>query len=79
MADNKIDAAKMIGNIVLVVLGVAVLSFLLAYPVKWTVNYLFTPAVLISLFGGPLSVGKAWILSFVCHTLFKTAQTSSKA
>jgi hypothetical protein len=49
----------------------AIFSVLLAYPTKWSVNYLLEPAVLYSLFGGPLILGKAWVLNFLASSLFK--------
>lgn len=63
--------AKGIVIFVIAMLLVAVLSVLGAYPTKWLVNYLFTPAVLVALFGGPLTFWKALVLNYVAASLFK--------
>jgi hypothetical protein len=57
----------------------AVFSVLLAYPTKWSVNYLFEPAVLYSVFGGPLTLGKAWVLNFLASSLFKGSSSSKES
>jgi hypothetical protein len=55
------------------------LSLLLAYPTLWLINYLFTPAVLTSLFGvAQLGVWKAWALNMVTGILFKSSTSTSK-
>lgn len=60
--------AAVIGVIGLIVL----ISFLFAFPVMWLVNALFTPALLLAVFGtAKLSVGQAWILSLLSGILFK--------
>lgn len=43
----------------------AVVSMLLAFPTKWAINYVFSSEALYATFGGPLTLGKAWALSFL--------------
>ena len=67
-----------IGALVVVFAVVAVGSIIGAYPTKWIVNYLFTPQVLMSLFGvSQLTFWKALWLNFICSALFKASSTSS--
>jgi len=55
------------------------LSALLAYPVKWIINYLFTPGVLLALFGvAKMTFWRAFWLSYLCSVLFKSSYSSSK-
>ena len=52
---------------------VAALSLLLAFPVKWCWNY-----AVVSTFGLPvLTWGKAWCLSFLAGTFFKSHNFNS--
>lgn len=54
-------------------------SLLGAYLTLWTVNYLFAPAILMTLFGvGKLTFWKAFCLNFVCASLFKSTTTVNK-
>jgi hypothetical protein len=56
------------------------LSLLFAYPLMWAINYTFAPAVLVAIFGtASVSVWKAFALSVVCGTLFKSSTTVNKA
>jgi hypothetical protein len=60
---------------ILFVIGIATLG---AYPTKWVVNYLFTPGVLIALFGiSQLTFWKALALNFIAASLFKGANGRS--
>jgi len=72
--------AKVIGYLTLgvgfIALGVFV-SFLLAYPTMWLVNYVFTAQLLAFVFGGTLTVYKAWALNILAGFLFKSTNTSS--
>jgi len=54
------------------------LSFVFAFPTMWLVNYLFAAQFLSFVFGGSLTVYKAWALNAVAGTLFKSISTSSK-
>jgi hypothetical protein len=54
------------------------LAAFLAYPVKWLVNYVFAPGVLVSLFGTPqIGFWQALALTFLCGILFKSSSSSS--
>lgn len=74
---------KLIAGFVAVVTVIAFivgLSFLLAYPTMWLVNYLFASAFLTFVFGAAkLSVLKAWALNFVAGILFKSSVSSSSS
>ena len=63
--------------VICLIIGGAVL---MAYPVKWLVNYVFTDGVRLALFGVvKISVWKAFFLNMLCGFLFKsTASVSSK-
>lgn len=74
MSDSA--TAKSVGLFIMALASVVLVSLLMAYPVKWMINDLFMPAVLVGLFGGPLSVGKSWLLSALCHWLFKSSNSS---
>lgn len=65
--------AKTIGYTILTLLVISLLCALGAYPTKWIVNYLFTPATVLALFGGPLTTVKAFWLNYVCASLFKSS------
>jgi hypothetical protein len=69
---------KGVGVVVIALIIVVLLSIIGAYPTKWLVNYLFTPATLVALFGGPLTFWKALALSYVCASLFKGTTTEVK-
>jgi hypothetical protein len=61
-----------------VALGVVGLIFglglLFAFPVKWLINYLFTKALIASVFGTPqVSVWQAFGLNILCGFLFKSS------
>jgi hypothetical protein len=71
--------ATVIGGIVLIILAIAGVSIVMAYPVKWLVNYLFTPGVLMAVFGvTKFSIWRALWLSVLCGLLFKSTVSSSK-
>ena len=54
-------------------------SFLLAYPTMWLVNYLFSTAFLTFIFGtAKLGVMQAWALNCVTGILFKSTTTTTK-
>lgn len=65
---------------VLAILGavafVAGIMLLFTFPIMWALNYVFTPAVLIALFGIPqLTFWKTFVLAWVVSTLFKGVAT----
>jgi hypothetical protein len=54
------------------------LGFLMTYPTKWLVNYLFSNTFLFFVFGvSKLTFWKAWALNAVCGTLIKSTNTTS--
>ena len=61
-----------------VVLGLLIITgvmLLCAWPVLWITNYLFTPLVLTTIFGGSLTYWKAFWLSWLTASLFKSYNT----
>jgi hypothetical protein len=59
------------------ILLVVVVGLLLAWPVMFLVNYLFTPAVILAVFGtAQLSFIKAYGLLVLCGILFKSESSS---
>lgn len=67
-----------VGAGLVVMVTLVFIAFIGAYPTKWTVNYVFNPAVLVAVFGGPLSVWKAMALNFVAASLIKSNNVSEK-
>ncbi len=69
---------KAVGTIVLVLGLIMLVAILAAFPVLLIVNYLFTPSVLLGLFGIPaLTFWKAFWLNVLCGFLFKSTATTS--
>lgn len=63
-----------------VIVGIALFSFLLTYPLMWALNYTFTPTVFMALFGIPqMTFWKTYALSFVTGTLFKNSAVSTSS
>jgi len=51
---------------------IAGLALVFAFPVMWGINYVFTPQVLLALFGiSKLTFWKTLVLDWVTATLFK--------
>ncbi len=67
-----------IGKIFVFLVVVVALSLLMAWPIMLITNYLFTTAVLVAVFGGPLTLWKALLLNILMSLLFGSANTSSK-
>lgn len=61
-----------VGAGLVVIVTLVFVAFIGAYPTKWAVNYVFNPAVLVAVFGGPLSVWKAMALNFVATSLIQS-------
>lgn len=59
-----------VGAIALVMLCWFAVALMIAFPVKWLTNWVLTPGALALTFGGPLTVWKAWGLSWLCGLLF---------
>lgn len=54
------------------------LALLFTYPVMWGINYLFTPQVLLALFGIPqMTFWKTLVLDIILGILFKSSSASS--
>jgi len=69
---------KVVGASVLVILIVAVLAIVMAYPTMWLVNYTFSPTALMAVFGmSALNFWHALWLNVLCGLLFKSTSTSS--
>lgn len=78
MASAQDTVVKSVGASVLFLLVIVGLGALGAFPVKWLVNYLFTPAFLTLVFGvSHIGVWQAWALSVLGNLLVKS-NTSSK-
>lgn len=70
---------KIVGTVALVVGLIVGISFLVAYPTMWLVNYLITSSALVAVFGIPaLTFWKAFWLNFLCSALFKSTSVNSK-
>jgi hypothetical protein len=70
---------KVIGFGVIAVVAIAALSLLMALPVMWLVNYLFTPQILLTVFGvSQITFWQALALNVLTGTLFKSSTSSSK-
>lgn len=61
----------------LIVFGI---SLLMAYPTMWLVNYLFTPALIASVFGAPsLGLAKAFWFNWFVGIVFKSSGSASSS
>lgn len=68
---------KAVGATVTVLIVIAGLSLLMAFPTKWLVNYVFTDGVRFALFGAAkIGVWRALWLNCLCGTLFRTTTGS---
>jgi hypothetical protein len=69
------SAEKAVHNTGLVFIAIAtviLLSLIGAYPTKWLINYLVTPAFLTYVFGvAKFTAWRAFWLNYLCATLFK--------
>lgn len=70
---NTVVLAFILFTFVLVGLGA-----LMAIPTMLLVNGLFSPTLLQTVFGGPISFLSAWGLNILCGFLFKSTTSSSK-
>jgi hypothetical protein len=53
-------------------------ALLLTYPTMWALNYVFTPAILLALFGmAKLTFWKTFVLSWIVSLLFKSTSTTT--
>ena len=58
---------------------IAGIVLLFTFPIMWALNYVFTPAVLVALFGIPqMTFWKTFVFAWVISTLTKGVSTSSK-
>ncbi len=63
--------SKIIANTFAMLIWLAWIAAWIAFPVKWLVNYVFAPGVLVSLFGTPqIDFWRALALAIVCGILF---------
>ena len=69
---------KAIGAIVLVVMIIAVLAIVMAWPTMWLVNYTFSPSAIMAIFGRTtLDFWHALALNVVCGLLFRSTSTNT--
>lgn len=72
--------AKFVGIVVVAIISVFGIAILMAFPVEWLVNDLFTQATLMSLFGvARITFWQALGLSVLCGILFKGSSSSSSS
>jgi len=58
---------------------IAGIVLLFTFPIMWAMNYVFTPALLVALFGIPqMTFWKMFVFAWVVSTLTKGTSTSSK-
>jgi hypothetical protein len=70
------DKVLSISLVILLVIG---LALVLTFPLMWLINWLFTPTVLVTLFGtSQITFWKTFALATVCGWLFKSSATNSK-
>ena len=63
----------------LAIVVVGAMALLMALPVMWIVNYLFTSAMLASTFGvQAIGFWQAFWLNFLCGTLFRNSNSGSE-
>lgn len=63
---------KGIGIVVVVLVAIAGLAVLGAYPLQWAVNYLVNPRLLLEAFGTPqIGFWQAFCLNYVAGSLIK--------
>ena len=51
---------------------VAAFALLISFPVMWLVNYILSEEALRAVFGGPLDIFKALLLTMTCGILFQS-------
>ena len=52
-------------------------SFVMAWPVMYIINHIFSKDFLNYMFGGEISWVHSWLLSALCTILFKSSDSSS--
>jgi len=68
-----------VGKLTVVVLAVAGMAALGAYPTKWVVNYLFNPDLLSIFFTmGHFDIWHAFCLNYIAGTLLRSGVTTVK-
>jgi hypothetical protein len=69
--------AKAVGTFVLALAATAVGVIVFTFPVKWLINYMFTPTFLLAVFGvAKFTFWRAYSLMFLCNLLFKFTVSS---
>jgi hypothetical protein len=70
---------KAIGAFVLIMLTIALVSVMGAYPTKWLVNYVLAPQFIYFVFGvTKIGFWKALATNVLASSLFKSTSTSRK-
>lgn len=67
---------KVVGAILIVMVLVFIVAAILALPMMLLINYIFSEAALIAVFGGSIGFWKAFWLNFLAGMLFKTSVTT---
>lgn len=67
---------KVVGAILVVCVIVFIVAAIFALPMMLLVNYIFSDAALLAVFGGPIGFWKAFWLNFLAGMLFKTSVTT---
>ena len=70
---------KVIGAVVVILLAIAGIAVLGAYPLKWAVNYLVNPRLLVEVFGTPqIGFWQAFSLNWIAGALIKSTTSVAK-
>ena len=70
---------KVIGAVVVILLAIAGIAVLGAYPLKWAVNYLVNPRWLLEAFGTPqIGFWQAFCMHYIAGSLIKSTTSVAK-
>lgn len=68
---------KVVGGMLVGIGIILLVGLLTGYPIKWIVNWLFTPSFLLMIFGvTKISFWQAFWLYAICSSLFKGSSSS---
>lgn len=74
------NLTKVIGAFVLIMLTIALVSVMGAYPTKWLVNYVLAPGFIYFVFGvTKIGFWKALATNVLASSLFKSTSTSTSS
>ena len=63
------NESKMLEVLIAAFIAALLLPFLMAFPIMWISNYLFTPDFLLFVIGGAMTYWKAFFLAFLIGLL----------